>query len=197
MSQAALVWNFQALGNPYNEGNCYIMIYMCIYVTSIWLCPTSGGAHSGEGDNLKLWLVLLFQKGWNLCLFTISTDGSVSSGRELALSYATFLKVLKLAVTKREGHPLFFQLFTRDLFSCIIKKKSRSFWHHYTSLHYTVVAYTKWYTGRTKKCPFSSQFDLQSDIFFLHPVVSYNELYIIKKNIYICIWGLGLKNPLL
>ena len=40
----------------------------------------------------------------------------------------SFFKVWKLAVTKREGQPLFFQLFMRYLFSCIIRgKKSRSF----------------------------------------------------------------------
>ena len=49
--------------------------------------------------------------------------GSVSSGREQALSYVLLKKVWKLAVTKREKQPLFFQLFMRDLFSFITRKK--------------------------------------------------------------------------
>ena len=49
--------------------------------------------------------------------------GSVSSGRELALSYVLFKIVWKLAVTKCEEQPLFFQLFMRDLFSFIARKK--------------------------------------------------------------------------
>ena len=34
---------------------------------------------TGEGDKLKLWLVLLFQTGLNFCLFTISTDVLVTT----------------------------------------------------------------------------------------------------------------------
>ena len=32
---------------------------------------------TGGGDKLKLWLVLLFEKGWNICLFTMFMDVSV------------------------------------------------------------------------------------------------------------------------
>ena len=32
---------------------------------------------TGEGNKFKLWPVLLFQKGLNLCLFTISTIVSI------------------------------------------------------------------------------------------------------------------------
>ena len=55
-----------------------------------------------------------------------SADGQVSSGRELALSYSLFLKVLKLAVIKREEKPLLFQLFMRDFLASLIGQKSRS-----------------------------------------------------------------------
>ena len=34
---------------------------------------------TGEVDKLKLWLVLLFQKGGNLCLVKISTDVLVTA----------------------------------------------------------------------------------------------------------------------
>ena len=40
--------------------------------------------------------------------FKITIYGSVSSGRELALSNVLFVKVCKLAVTKREEQLLFF-----------------------------------------------------------------------------------------
>ena len=46
-------------------------------------------------------------------------------------------KVLKLAVTKHEEQPLFFQLFIRDFFSFFTRKKNQVTLTplHYTTLH--------------------------------------------------------------
>ena len=69
----------------------------------------------------------------------IPSNGSDSSGRELALSYVLLKKVWKLAVTKREEQPLFFQLCVRDLFNSITRGKnpghSDTTTLHYTTLH--------------------------------------------------------------
>ena len=51
--------------------------------------------------------------------------------------YPFLKKVWKLAVTKREEQPMFFQLFMRDLFSFITRKKIQVTLTplHYTTLH--------------------------------------------------------------
>ena len=44
---------------------------------------------SGEGSKLKLWLVLFFQKGEHFCLFTISTDVSLTTTYEIGQAFGS------------------------------------------------------------------------------------------------------------
>ena len=55
-------------GNPYNEGNCGIMKYMCINITSISSCLTSGGVQEKEIISSFGWYYFFIKTETFMCL---------------------------------------------------------------------------------------------------------------------------------
>ena len=67
-----------------------------------------------------------------------SICGLVSSGRELVLSYILFGKKFgNLLWPNVKSNPCFFNCLWEIFLASLLGKKSRSLWHHYTTLHFT------------------------------------------------------------
>ena len=85
----------------------------------------------------------------NQCYFQVNTHththmGQFSQDGNWSWVMSSFKKVLKLAVTKHEERPLFFQLFMRIFFSFNTRKNIQVTLTplHYTTLHWSITLYT-------------------------------------------------------